>query len=482
MLSSFRKFSSSIYAKIFLFIVAIPFVFWGMGPVFQGGKQNTIAEIGNEKITTKEFIDYVNAYRSRDETIDENKIEQFLYDFIGNKLMVEEIENFNIILSDVSLAKLIKNQDEFKKKKSFSRIEYEKFLLEHSLNAISFEENLSHQEKRKQLLEFIGGGIYPSDFLVNDTFNRINQKRNIQIIDLKQVYKNKLNFNENEIESYFNNNKDSYIDIFKSIKFVELNLKTLTGNDEYSDLYFKKIDEIEDLIFQDRNLDFISKKYKLESVKLFTFNEHGKDKELNLVERFPQDLIKNIFEINESSPTILIERKDMYFIAELSKTEKVKKNFSDQSVKEDILKKLSNIKKRKIISELIAKINSNNFHKNDFDKFSINEGVNIKKIKLNSQKDDKILKKEMIDQIYTHPEKKVIVIADIGLSESFLVYIDKIENVTIKKNSEDFIKYMNLSKNKITNSLFNTYDSYLKKKYEININHQALDGVKSYLQ
>ena len=482
MLSSFRKFSSSIYAKIFLFIVAIPFVFWGMGPVFQGGKQNTIAEIGNEKITTKEFIDYVNAYGSREETIDENKIEQFLYDFIGNKLMVEEIENFNIILSDVSLAKLIKNQDVFKKKKNFSRIEYEKFLLKHSLNAISFEENLSHQEKRKQLLEFIGGGIYPPDFLVNDTFNRINQKRNIQIIDLTQVYRNKLNFNENEIESYFNNNKDSYIDIFKSIKFVELNLKTLTGNDEYSDLYFKKIDEIEDLIFQGRNLDFISRKYKLESVKLFTFNEHGKDKKFNLLKKFPQDLIKNIFEINESSPTILIERKDTYFIAELSKTEKVKKNFSDQSVKDDILKKLGSIKKREIISELIAKINSNNFHKNDFDKFSINEGVNIKKMKLSSQKDDKILKKEMIDQIYTHPEKKVIVIADIGLSESFLVYIDKIENVTIKKNSEDFIKYMNLSKNKITNSLFNTYDSYLKKKYEININHQALDGVKSYLQ
>ena len=115
MLSSFRKFSSSIYAKIFLFIVAIPFVFWGMGPVFQGGKQNTIVEIGNEKISTKEFIDYVNAYSSRDETINENKIEQFLYDFIGNKLTAEEIENFNIILSDVSLAKLIKNQDVFKK-------------------------------------------------------------------------------------------------------------------------------------------------------------------------------------------------------------------------------------------------------------------------------------------------------------------------------------------------------------------------------
>ena len=49
MLSSIRKFSSSIYSKIFLVIVAIPFIFWGMGPVFQTGKLNTIAEIGKEK-------------------------------------------------------------------------------------------------------------------------------------------------------------------------------------------------------------------------------------------------------------------------------------------------------------------------------------------------------------------------------------------------------------------------------------------------
>ena len=49
MISSFRKFSSSIYAKIFLFIVAIPFVFWGMGPVFTGGNLNTIVKIGKNK-------------------------------------------------------------------------------------------------------------------------------------------------------------------------------------------------------------------------------------------------------------------------------------------------------------------------------------------------------------------------------------------------------------------------------------------------
>ena len=63
MLKTIRKFSSTIYAKIFLFIVAIPFVFWGMGPVFQGGKQNVIAEIGNEKISTQEFINFASNLR-----------------------------------------------------------------------------------------------------------------------------------------------------------------------------------------------------------------------------------------------------------------------------------------------------------------------------------------------------------------------------------------------------------------------------------
>ena len=64
MLGKIRKFSSSIFAKVFLLIIAVPFVFWGMGPVFQGGKLNTIAEIDNEKIATQDFINYLKYERN----------------------------------------------------------------------------------------------------------------------------------------------------------------------------------------------------------------------------------------------------------------------------------------------------------------------------------------------------------------------------------------------------------------------------------
>ena len=252
MLRTIRKFSSSFFAKILLLFIAVPFIFWGMGPVFQGGKQNTIAEIGNEKISTQEFVDYIryNAPNPDFETLDKNLIEKLLSNFIGEKLIALEIENHDIKLSENSLSKIIKNEKAFKKNNKFSRTEYEKYLVKNSLNAVVYEANLSKLVKKEQLFDFIGKGIMPSKFLVNIAYDKINQKRNIEVINLNDVFEKKSSFNENQIESYFNQNKDTYKIIYKSIQFIKLNPKNLTGDDEFTDLFFQKIDEIDDLIFE----------------------------------------------------------------------------------------------------------------------------------------------------------------------------------------------------------------------------------------
>ena len=48
MLGSIRKFSKSFVAKIFVAIIALPFLLWGMGDVFRSGKQNVLVEINEE--------------------------------------------------------------------------------------------------------------------------------------------------------------------------------------------------------------------------------------------------------------------------------------------------------------------------------------------------------------------------------------------------------------------------------------------------
>ena len=50
MLSSLRNFSKSKVAGIFVAIIILPFVFWGMGGVFNSGNTNVIAKINKKKI------------------------------------------------------------------------------------------------------------------------------------------------------------------------------------------------------------------------------------------------------------------------------------------------------------------------------------------------------------------------------------------------------------------------------------------------
>ena len=49
MIGTLRKFSTSIYAKIFLGIVIIPFIFWGMGGSIVGGSKNIVVVIDKQK-------------------------------------------------------------------------------------------------------------------------------------------------------------------------------------------------------------------------------------------------------------------------------------------------------------------------------------------------------------------------------------------------------------------------------------------------
>ena len=478
MLGSFRKFSGSIYAKILLGIIIIPFVFWGMGSSITGGSKNVVVVIDKEKYSIQHFSNFIK--KTALKKVEANDVEGFLFAFISEKLIEKEIEHFGIKLSDNSLSKLIRHQEQFKRENKFSRTEYEKFLIKNNVTAINFESILSKEEKKKQLLDFVGGGASPSKFLVNISYDKINQKRVIELINLNDVFKIQLNFSEDQIKAYFENNKNKYNKIYKSVKLLELSPKKLVDNNEFNDLFFKKIDEIDDLIFGGEKLNYIIQKFNLEKPNSFTINELGKDINSKMNKKITKDLIEKIFNIKEIEPTVLIEDKNKYFIVELVKTEIIQKGIGDDFIKKEILLDLGKKTKRRLITEIIVKINKNNFNKYDFDKLSKDKNVNIKKISLNNQNDDKILKKEIVNQIYTFPEKKVIIVNDIGLSENFLIYIDKIKNVTIDENSEEYQKYFNLSKNQIVSELYNTYDNYIKKRYKIDINYQALNTVKNY--
>ena len=480
MLSSIRNFSKSIYAKILLGIVVVPFVFWGMGSSLTSGSKNVVVKIDDQKYSVQDFVNFVQRTASNKKKIESEMIDQFLSTYIGNKIIEKEYEYFDIKLSDISLSKLIKNQKEFKKENEFSRTEYEKFLINNNINAVRFETNLASQEKRKQLLSFIGGGVTPAKFIVSNTFNKINQKRTIDIINLNDIFLKESSYTENDIDEYYKNNKKSYNKIFKTAKVLKINPKILINSNEYNDLFFKKIDEIDNLIAQGNSLNSIISEFNLEDGNVYTLNEFGENINLKLIENLSKKLVDHIYKLDNAETISLIEDKDKFFILEIIKTEKIQMKVKNRIVRKNIEQNLNLENKRKLISNIMSKINQGNFLKTNFDKLAKDKNVIVKKISIDSLNDNKILKTELINQIYSFPEKRVIIVNDISLTENYLIYIDKIENVLIDYATDEFKKYSNLSKIQITNTLFNTYDDYIKSKYEIDINYKALNTVKNY--
>ena len=74
--------------------------------------------------------------------------EEILSDYIGKKIIALEIVSQGINLSKKSLREIITTDKTFLRNGKFSRVEYEKFLLESGISAPIFEQNIAEQEKK----------------------------------------------------------------------------------------------------------------------------------------------------------------------------------------------------------------------------------------------------------------------------------------------------------------------------------------------
>ena len=192
MATSIGKLSKSFFVKLLVGIIILPFVFWGMGDVFRGGNQNVVATVDSKKISTKEFMNYLRQMNLNEEQIKSlpktDLVEQILSQYIGRKVMALEIEKIGVSVNDNALRNIIKNEKLFYKDDKFSRTEYEKFLIKSGITAPQFEANIVEQEKRRQFLSSLAGGIVIPEPLVLKEFGKENQVKTIQYIDLEKYH------------------------------------------------------------------------------------------------------------------------------------------------------------------------------------------------------------------------------------------------------------------------------------------------------
>ena len=107
MLNSIKKYTKTFFFKVLVGIIILPFLFWGMGDVFSGGSQNVVAKIDSEKVSTRDFVKYLNILnlsdQERNNLPNTDLIDKILSDYIGKKVLLLELDDLNVILGDKSL-------------------------------------------------------------------------------------------------------------------------------------------------------------------------------------------------------------------------------------------------------------------------------------------------------------------------------------------------------------------------------------------
>ena len=265
MLNNIRNFAKTKSAGVLVAILIVPFVLWGMGGVFSGGNKNNIAKINNENISTEDFISYANTSRLDQNTIRENIenniIEEILGSLISKTILDLEIQNHNFLISDKILNKKIKNDENFKDDvNKFSRTKYEKFLLSAQLSAVGYESRLREKELNEDLFTYISGGLKSPLFMVNTVYKNEKKKVFIDYINLTNIYKKKEDLSKSEIVKFIENNRETLKEKLITFKYSKIVPKNLIGITDFNNLFFEKIDDIENDIANNINFDEIIKK------------------------------------------------------------------------------------------------------------------------------------------------------------------------------------------------------------------------------
>ena len=207
MLSSLRKFSETIIAKIFIALIALSFVFWGINDFFRSSYSNSVAEIDGEEISFNQFINEFNKI-IRNNNIESEKVAisknihiLAISNIVSEKLLKNHSKKLGVIIDDITIAIEIKNSREFKDKETFSRTKYEKFLLEKNINSKILEDQINRNLKKKIITESISGFI-PNNKKYSEEL--VKNKINILYEDfLRKDYK--IIIKEKQLNNYLKN-------------------------------------------------------------------------------------------------------------------------------------------------------------------------------------------------------------------------------------------------------------------------------------
>ena len=469
MIGSLRKFASSKFAGILIGLIIIPFVFMGMGSVFNTGNTNNIAKINKKNISTQDFMNYLNqsglSQKVIKENIDKNILEELLSALVSTTLLDLEIKDLDLSMSKEAMIDRIKKNKNFQDEKGiFKRTLYEKYLLTNNTSASIFEIKLKNNELQKQLFTYVSGGAKSPEFLVNKYYKEKNNKLDIAYISLTNFYKTKDKFTDQEIKTFVSENSEKLKLDFIDFSYAIITPKNLTGLEEFNQAFFDKIDDIENKI--SKNIDFKTIINEFKIIPIIKKNY------INLENK--KTIINKIYNSRKNKIDIL-EDGDEYVFYQIDKVNTKLPSLNDDKFISQIKNFLYTKEKYEFNKNILNQINKKQFNQGSFDKLGNN---GFEKIKLSSNKDNKKFEINSVKMLYSLPINSFTLITD-DKDNVFVAKTVKYEEINISRSSSEFNSISNEASAENRNGILKSYDYLLNEKYKVVVNEKTLDRIKN---
>ncbi len=241
MLESIRNATKSWIAKLILALITIPFALWGVESyVTATPGQNTVARVGDEKITVAEFNEAVRVQLEQfkrqfgpsiDASIMDNpQMRQSILDqLIDQRLFTKASKITGVKVSDAALRDRISNEPSFQEGGKFVPARYETFLKASGQTAPMFEAQVRKDLERAQFANSIANtGITPaasvSGFLLAS-----EQSREIAMVNVSpEQFSGQLKITPEQAKAYYDSHQTEYT-IPEQVKaeYVELSVESL---------------------------------------------------------------------------------------------------------------------------------------------------------------------------------------------------------------------------------------------------------------
>lgn len=261
MLQILRKKAQSPFIQAIVVIIALVFIFWGVGSQLGRGNREAALVVNGEDISFQQFQQaYDRAYQRLSDQFGGNipkglaetlgVKQQVIQQLIQTTLLRQGAEQMGLVVSTQEIQKIIQNMVQFQDNGSFNIERYKSVLAANRMAPTKFEASMKFDKLAEVAAREISGfASVATDFEIRQIYSRQNEKIAVKFVKISpDQFVDKVTIDDKAMKAWFETVKDNY-----KTK-PQIKLKYLTFN--YGDIARKvTVDEAKIKEYYQQNLD-----------------------------------------------------------------------------------------------------------------------------------------------------------------------------------------------------------------------------------